>query len=68
MQKSTISRSNTDNSVKIDEQHEGQSTERRGKNRRRKKCDGYIHLPAVGWYCRRLKTRRETDIYTNDLF
>ena len=68
MQKSTISKTNTDKSVKSEKKQEDQSSERRCKSRRRKKCDGYVHLPAVGWYCRRLKTRRETDIYTKNLF
>ncbi len=67
MQKSTISRSNSD-SVNIEEQQGEQPAERRCENRRREKCDGYVHLPAVGWYCRRLKTRRETDIYAKNLF
>jgi hypothetical protein len=68
MQKSTFSRENTDEPVNLEETRNCQPEERRCENRRRKKCDGYVHLPAVGWYCRRLKTRRETDIYAKDLF
>ncbi len=41
--------------------------ERRNQNRRQLKCDGYVYLPAVGWYCRRLKNRRENDIFAKDL-
>jgi hypothetical protein len=68
MQKSAISRANTDSSVKMEDGQNLQFTEKRCENRRTKRCDGYIHLPAVGWYCRRLKTRRETDIYARNLF
>ena len=68
MQKPHFNNANTHNSVRMEEGQNKQSEERRCDNRRRKKCDGYVHLPAVGWYCRRLKTRRETDIYTKSLF
>jgi len=35
-----------------------QPQERRKNNRRKVTCDGYTYIPAVGWYCRRAKARR----------
>ena len=67
MQKSGISRVNSDSQIRMEGGLDSQSSEKRCANRRKKKCDGYVHIPAVGWYCRRLKTRRETDIYTKNL-
>ena len=68
MKKSITSDTNAETPKTFKERMNCQSRERRCENRRRKQCDGYVHLPAVGWYCRRLKTRRETDIYTNRMF
>lgn len=61
MQHSTFSKAYRDNSVRMKKRKNSESEDRRYKNRRRMKSDGYVHLPAVGWYCRRIRTRRQTD-------
>lgn len=38
-------------------------SERRRCERRQSHCEGYVKIPAVGWYCRRLKIRRKTDFF-----
>lgn len=37
------------------------TSERREKERRKEKCEGYIYVDTVGWYCRRAQNRRKTD-------
>lgn len=43
------------------EEVQKQSRERRGKDRRAKRCEGYIYIDIVGWYCRRAQNRRKDD-------
>ncbi len=38
-----------------------ESPDRRNQDRRKVKSHGYIHIPVVGWYCRREKMRRDDD-------
>ena len=46
-------------------QTDADSSDRRSIERRKRVCEGYTYISAVGWICRRERSRRDCDCIKN---